>query len=70
MSYMKLIKLLYLADREALARWGRPITTDTYVAMKHGPVLSYILNLITPTPTAMTLSGRNTFPSQSIFPSG
>ena len=47
MSYMKLIKLLYLADREALARWGRPITTDTYVSMKHGPVLSEVLNLIT-----------------------
>jgi uncharacterized phage-associated protein len=47
MSYMKLIKLLYLADREALARWGRPITTDSYVSMKHGPVLSQVLNLIT-----------------------
>ena len=47
MSYMKLIKLLYLADREALSRWGRPITTDAYVSMKHGPVLSGVLNLIT-----------------------
>ena len=47
MSYMKLIKLLYLADREALSRWGRPITTDRYVSMKHGPVLSGVLNLIT-----------------------
>jgi uncharacterized phage-associated protein len=47
MSYMKLVKLLYLADREALARWGRPISTDTYVSMKHGPVLSQVLNLIT-----------------------
>ena len=47
MSYMKLIKLLYLADREALARWGRPITTDSYVSMNHGPVLSGVLNLIT-----------------------
>ena len=48
MSYMKLIKLLYLADREALARWGRPITTDSYVSMKHGPVLEWeSLNLIT-----------------------
>src|SRR3984893_13184309 len=47
MSYMKLIKLLYLADREALARCGRPITTDTYVSMKHRPVLSQVLNLIT-----------------------
>jgi uncharacterized phage-associated protein len=40
MNYMKLIKLLYLADREALIRWGRPISTDRYVSMKHGPVLS------------------------------
>lgn len=36
MSYMKLIKLLYLADREALAQWGRSITTDTYVSMDKG----------------------------------
>lgn len=47
MSYMKLIKLLYLADREALLRWGRPITGDTYVSMSRGPVLSEVLNLIT-----------------------
>jgi len=50
MSYMKLIKLLYLADREALARWGRSITTDAYVAMPHGPVLSQILDLINEQP--------------------
>jgi uncharacterized phage-associated protein len=47
MSYMKLIKLLYLADRKALMQWGRPITTDRYVSMDHGPVLSRILNLTT-----------------------
>ncbi len=46
MSYMKLIKLLYLVDREALLRWGRPVTTDRYVSMDQGPVLSSILNLI------------------------
>lgn len=50
MSYMKLIKLLYLADREALARWGRNITTDNYVSMPHGPVLSHVLDLITDQP--------------------
>ena len=33
MSCMQLIKLLYLADREALLRWGRPITTDRYVSV-------------------------------------
>ncbi len=46
MSYMKLIKLLYLADREALLRWGRPVSTDCYVSMGRGPVLSQALNLI------------------------
>jgi uncharacterized phage-associated protein len=47
MSYLKLIKLLYLADREALLRWGRPISTDRYVSMDHGPALSRVRDLIT-----------------------
>ena len=47
MHYVKLIKLLYLADREALLRWGAPITTDRYVSMNNGPALSRVLNLIT-----------------------
>jgi uncharacterized phage-associated protein len=50
MSYVKLIKLLYLVDREALLRWGRPVTTDRYVSMDRGPVLSTILDLITEGP--------------------
>lgn len=45
-SYLKLIKLLYLLDREALLRWGRPVTTDRYVSMDNGPVVSRIYNLI------------------------
>jgi uncharacterized phage-associated protein len=46
MSYLKLIKLLYLVDREALLRWGRPVTTDRYVSMDQGPVVSRIFDLI------------------------
>jgi len=46
MHYLKLLKLLYLADRTALLKWGRPITSDRYVSMDHGPVLSVTLNLI------------------------
>ena len=46
MHYLKLIKLLYLADRAALIRWGIPITTDRYVSMNHGPVLSNVFNLV------------------------
>jgi uncharacterized phage-associated protein len=42
---LKLTKLLYLADREALARYGEPITYDLPVSMEHGPVLSRALNL-------------------------
>lgn len=46
MHYFKLIKLLYLADRDALLQWGRPITTDTFASMKHGPIVSTIYDLI------------------------
>lgn len=47
MHYIKLIKLLYLADRAALLRWGAPISTDRHVSMDNGPVLSKVLSLIT-----------------------
>lgn len=47
MSYIKLIKLLYILDREALATWGWPVTTDCYVSMNNGPVVSRIYDLIT-----------------------
>lgn len=47
MNYMKLIKLLYIIDREALLSWGRPVTFDAYVSMDNGPVLSRTYSLIT-----------------------
>lgn len=50
MHYMKLIKLLYLADRTALLQWGRPITTDRWVSMDKGPVVSRIYSLISEEP--------------------
>jgi hypothetical protein len=40
MSYLKLMKLLCIADRKALVELGRPITFDRFVSMKRGPVLS------------------------------
>ena len=46
MEYLRLIKLLYFADRDALDAFGHPITGDRYVAMKHGPVLSQTYNLV------------------------
>ena len=46
MHFLKLLKLLYIADRRALQRWGIPISHDRYVSMDHGPVLSQTYNLI------------------------
>lgn len=45
-QYLKLLKLLYWADRESLREAGVPITGDTAVAMKNGPVLSNIYDYI------------------------
>jgi uncharacterized phage-associated protein len=56
MKYLKLIKLLYLLDREALLRWGRPVTTDRYVSMDNGPVVSRIYELILDEPAPGTKS--------------
>lgn len=35
---IKLVKLIYLADKYHLIRYGRTITNDDYYAMEHGPV--------------------------------
>ncbi|MCP5431658.1 MAG: SocA family protein [Alphaproteobacteria bacterium] len=40
------VKLFYLADREHLNRFGRPITFDLYYALDYGPVASTALDLI------------------------
>ena len=46
LSYLLLIKLLYLADRLSLVEVGQPITGDKMVSMPHGPVLSEIYDFI------------------------
>ena len=46
MSYMKLIKLLYLAERKALAKWGESMSGDKFVSMPYGPVMSNTYGLI------------------------
>ena len=46
MPYMRLLKLLYIADREMLAATASSITGDRGYAMKYGPVLSRIYDLI------------------------
>ena len=46
-NYMKLIKLMYVADRKRVLARGRPITFDAYYSLDRGPILSKTLNLIT-----------------------
>jgi uncharacterized phage-associated protein len=45
-NIMKLVKLMYLADRESMNRYGTPISFDRMVSLDNGPVLSQTLNLI------------------------
>jgi uncharacterized phage-associated protein len=47
MYLIHVLKMLYIADREALQSWGRPITWDRYISMDNGPVLSETYNLMT-----------------------
>jgi uncharacterized phage-associated protein len=43
---MRLLKLLYLANRRSLEEIGDPIVDDDVVAMRYGPVLSNTYDLI------------------------
>ena len=63
-NYMKMIKLLYLVDREALKRWGQPVTFDEYFSMDHGPVLSRTLDLI----NEGTRPGRSSYWHEHVSP--
>ncbi len=42
---MKALKLIYLADRYHLRKYGRLITNDTYFAMAYGPVPSAVKDI-------------------------
>ncbi len=46
MERIRLLKLLYITDRELLIQRGRTLTGDHAVAMNHGPVLSHVYDLI------------------------
>jgi uncharacterized phage-associated protein len=45
-SYLSLIKILYLAERQSLIESGEPIFGDDFFAMDYGPVVSNVLNLV------------------------
>jgi len=45
-DFHKIFKIIYFADRQHLADWGRPITGDTYIAMEAGPVPSRMYDML------------------------
>jgi uncharacterized phage-associated protein len=46
MSHMKLLKLMYLADRTCYKRFDRSMSKDNAVSMDYGPVLSNTYSLM------------------------
>ncbi|EPH0069710.1 Panacea domain-containing protein [Acinetobacter baumannii] len=43
---LKLMKLLYISERESFRKFHRPFIGDSLVSMKHGPVLSITYNVM------------------------
>lgn len=58
----QVVKLFYLADREHLNRFGRPISQDTYYALKYGPVASVAMDLMRADSFLMNRAGVETLP--------
>lgn len=46
MAYIRLLKLLYIADRDQVAKTGMPILGSRPVAMAYGPLHSEVYNLV------------------------
>lgn len=46
LKVLKLMKLMYLAERASLEQYGEPIMGDRLVSMQHGPALSITLDHI------------------------
>lgn len=45
-NILKLIKLIYLAERESMDRYDHVMLNDHFLSMKHGPVLSTTLDYL------------------------
>jgi len=46
LNVVKAVKLVYLADRASVQRWGAPILDEQRVSMRHGPVNSCTYSFI------------------------
>ncbi|MDR2948261.1 MAG: SocA family protein [Prevotella sp.] len=45
-DFIKLFKIMYFAQQENLVKYGRPIFNDTFHALKHGPVPTFLYKCI------------------------
>ena len=45
-DYIHLFKILYFAEKAHYAEYGKRITNDSFVAMEHGPVPSFLYNAL------------------------
>lgn len=59
------VKFLYLADREHLNRYGRPITSEVYYALPYGPVASTAKDLLENNQWTMRRAGIKELPFET-----
>jgi len=45
-SRLRMLKLMYIADRESIKKRGRPILGSKFVAMNHGPLHSDVYDMV------------------------
>lgn len=58
----QVVKFFYLADREHLNRYGRPITQEAYFALPYGPVASKAMDLVEQDRRTMNEAGIDLLP--------
>jgi len=58
----QVVKFFYLADREHLNRYGRPITQEEYFALPYGPVASKAMDLVEQDRWTMKEAGIDVLP--------
>lgn len=60
-DFHKIFKIFYFADQMHLAKYGRPITGDHYIAMRNGPVPSRVYDMLKSLKSESLFSGEDYF---------